>query len=406
MTAQEGSVKHSIERLLSQQSLDKRVGIQVRLSSENQVFLNTRRPTRVGIPATLLEKVVAGFIPRRPMFLKTTYLEPGAVSYHRYVGGSSWVPTAPSSIGRAGAIFTLRVEPLNEKKFLTSFPKIGLGSKRRLAWMADWALVTVVKEDESVSLKIEQAPPIEGISTYTIKGRVVGGLTFHTASIFATFEMTDAFSVPRRLLLHHDGHRKAWLARQTSKSFKLRLFSFDGIRLRMIYRNGKRSYSTAIYLEEPSQIYALGETTDFPICVEAGGIDKKFCVENTSLLRPTERAIVKHGNYYENGRVGAEISYAIVRRILGVDNLLLNEPAKGGTDLYTQDRKILVESRLIADTKPSRLWDQISLDLAKMTRKLRTDFRCNPGAEIGYIVLSYVNRGRLNSLVAALGSPR
>ncbi len=354
----------------------------------------------------MLERVVAGFVPGRPMFLRTTYLERAATSYHRYVGGSSWVPTAPRSIGRAGGIFTLRIEPLDMNKFLGAFPRLGLGTKRRLAWMADWAQVTVAKEDENVSLNIEQVPSIEGISTYTIKGRVVGDLAFHTASIFATFETTDAFSVPWRFLLHHDGHRKAWLARQTSKSFKLRLFSFDGIRLRMIYRDGKRSYSSAIYLQEPSQVYHLGEATDFPSRVEPGGIEKKFCIKNIRLLRPMERAIIKHGNYYENGRIGAEISYAIVRSKLGVDDLILNEPAKGGTDLYTQDRKILVESRLVAGAKPSRLWDQISLDLGKMTRKLRTDFRYNPGAEIGYIVLSYVNSGRLNSLVAELTSPK
>jgi hypothetical protein len=136
------------------------------------------------------------------------------------------------------------------------------------------------------------------------------------------------------------------------------------------------------------------------------GLEKRFRVEEVLPMRETEAAMVRHGRYYESGRIGAEITYTIVSNALGIDGLILNEPARGGTDLFTSDRRVLVESRFLVETPPSKLSEQIALDLARITRKIRKDFRWNPNAEVGYVVLSYLLNGRVSSLVGEITGPR
>ena len=89
----------AIERLLSQQRLEGAAGIRVRLTSQNQVFLDTWRPTRVAIPASLLAKIMPGFKIGRKAFIRATY---GRSSiYHYYGGGQTWcLPSLGASENR------------------------------------------------------------------------------------------------------------------------------------------------------------------------------------------------------------------------------------------------------------------------------------------------------------------
>lgn len=316
------------------------------------------------------------------------------------------MPTVPMSIAQPNDRLCIDARLLTVEGFLDNFPTIGLGIKMKTAWITEWSEVRVARESGEVFLAVKQDPPIEGVSDYSLKGRVSRRLRFQKGSVFATFEVLDVFSLPTFIQLHHNGHRRAWLSRQRKASARIRLLSFDGVRLRVFYHWARGNSSTVVYLRRPSCLFNLGSTQDFPRNLEPPGLEKKFRMGNVSPLRSLEAAIIEHGSYYETGRIGAEIAYSIVSEKMGAKDLILNEPARGGTDLYTSNREVLTESRFVIGVPSSRLRGQIMLELARMTRKLRADFRWNPSAEVGYVVLSYLKDGHVDSLVAEMPGPR
>jgi hypothetical protein len=397
-------VQTAIDRLASQQCFSDTEGIHVRLSNQNQVFLNTRRPTRVGIPYWLLERMVPGFVVGKKTFLKITCGK--ATSYHMYNGGQNWVPTVPKSMGNPNDVFDMKIELLTRADFVNSFPRIGMSTKQPHAWMTDWSEIGVSRKDGDLALDVEQHPPIEGIARYSLKGRPVEDLVFQKGSIFAVVELKDVFSVPKFLQLHHDGHRRAWISLNKRKSSRVRLLSFDGFRLRLKYGKGKRYYGTVMYLQDPSQLYSLGGFGVVPEGIEIGWAGRTFFVRGVRPARKLERAIVESARFYGTGRIGAEITYSILSNKLGIRGLVLNEPGRGGPDLQTKDNRILAESRFIVQVEPGQLKAQISRDIAQMTRKIRREFRYISASEVGYAVISFLKDGEINSLVVELLSPR
>jgi len=356
--------------------------------------------------AAMLAELVPRFQVGKTTFLQLHYPGRKASSYHIYEGGRTWVPTIPRSLACPGERLGIDAHLLTLENFLHDFPTIGLSTNIKAAWVTRRVEVRVTKQSEQVCLLVRQDPSIEGVSAYAIKGRLSQDLRFQKGSVFATLEVLDVFSQPTFVQLHHNGHRRAWLSRRRKASAKIRLLSFDGVRLRVFYRLAKGNSSTVVYLRPPSCLFDLGNPQDFPRNIEPLGLEKKFRMENIRPIRPLETAIIENGRYYETGRIGAEITYSIVSEKLGAKDLIINEPALGGTDLYTSNRKTLAESRFILGTPNSRLSEQIMLELARMTRKLRTDFRWNPGAEVGYVVLSYLKDGRIDSLVAEMPNSR
>lgn len=397
-------VKNAIDRLALQQSLSHTEGIQVRLSNQNQVFLNTRRPTRVGIPSWLLERMVPGFVVGKKAFLKATYGK--ATSYHMYSGGQNWVPTVPRSVGKPDDVFDMKIKLLTRTDFLNSFPRIGMGTRLPQAWMTDWSEISVSPRDEELALDVEQHPPIEGISRYSLKGRLVEDLVFQKGSIFTVLEVKNVFSVPKFLQLHHDGHRRAWISLNKRRSSRVRLLSFDGFRLRLKYNGGTGCYGTVIYLQDPTPLYSMGEFGTIPEGIQMGWEERSFLVRDVLPVRELERVMIESARFYETGRIGAEITYSILSDKLGIRGLVLNEPGRGGPDLQTKDNRILAESRFISQVESEQLEAQISRDIAQMTRKIRHEFRYVSDSEVGYAVISFLKDGEINSLVVEMSSPR
>lgn len=382
-------------------------GIRVRLTSQNQIFLDTWRPTRMPITAAMLEGRIPGFKRGRDTLLRVQYKDKNATAYHLYEGGETWVPTAPKTIAKPGERLRIETELLTSRVFLANFPPLRFRMRpRKRAWTTEWVEAKIGIESDKVALHIKQDPPMEGISSYGFEGRHHGKLTFQKSSVFATIEVLDVFNRPTTFQLHHNGSDKAWISRHTKASARIRLLSFDGVRLRILYQLSGGVCSTVMYMGKPSALFELGEIVDFASGVDTPGLEKRFRVEEVRPVRAMETAMIWHGRCYEAGRIGAEISYAIVSEILRAGDLILNEPARGGTDLFTANRKVLVESRFITDTSASSLSEQIAMDLAKLTRRIRNDFRWNPGAEVGYVVLSYLKNGRVSSLVAEMPRPK
>jgi hypothetical protein len=379
----------------------------VKLSNENQFFLNVKRPSRVRIPATLLEERVAGFKAGVPMFLKVGYVERAATSYHRYVGGDVWVPTAPREIGRPGDALTVRVEPLTLRDFLSGYPCLRLRNERSRAWMADQAEVRVSAIDDLLSLEIKQSPPVEGISSQVMQGKTIGGLVFQTGTMFANFGTADAFGAVRKLRLYHNGNTRAWPGVDVAHDFfRVYHLTVDGVRLRLAYAYTKGFQTTTVYLRRPSSLYELGATSEIPNRWPISRISKAYLVRSVRPLRDLERQMLKHGNNYEVGRLGAEIAYTVLSQEFGCENLVLNEPAKGGKDLQTSDLRVAAQSRLLVHYEPGWLEWVITKELKQMTWKLRIDLGHTRKARVGYAVLSFLQDGELRSLVAEVQPKR
>ena len=115
---------------------------------------------------------------------------------------------------------------------------------------------------------------------------------------------------------------------------------------------------------------------------------------------------MNHGSNYETGRLGAEIAYTIVGEKFGHKESVLQEPERRGVDIYTRDRKLVVEARFIIKVEPDDLKTQIERDMMQMVRKLRRDFRSNSEAIVGYAVLSYHDREQVRSLIAEVDPQR
>jgi len=379
----------------------------VKLSPENQLLLNTKRPCRVFIPASLLEDRVSGFKVGQPMLLRARYKEANAMAYHRYVGGKNWVPTAPKRIGGPGEAFTINLRRQTLPDFLDGFPSISYANDLSKAWVSDLAKVGMKWDGDKVSMTISEEPAI-GEAPFVLCGRLLGGLDYQPDAIFTDLEVKDAFSMGRLMRLYHDGEDSAWIGIQVARRCFFRVIypSFDGIRLRLVYDYTKGVSTTTIYQKEPSSLYSSGDLVEANALAFGKGLSGVMAVDEIRPLRPLEQAILRHGNRYEVGRVGAEIAYTILQKRFGHKDLVIMEPAKGGKDLFTKDGTVIAQSRLLAHYGQSWLNSQIQRHMKQMTRKLGVDFRYNRKAEVGYAVLSVLYGSEIKSLVVEVKPKR
>jgi hypothetical protein len=396
--------KAAIERLLAQQRLDGTSDLEVRLSPQNQVYLNTWRPTRAAIPASLLEKMVPGFRRGVPCMLKVTYLEKSVSTYHRYVGGDVWIPTTPDGIGRPDEILHIQMELFGIKDFFSRYPGLMLVNDSLIPNMTDQAVVEVSCKGRELTLAIQQLSPIEEAWEFQLKGRLIGDLVFQTGSVFVKFQVMDSFGVGRRMRLYHNGYTRAGLAVNVDKKdfFRVSHVSYDGFRVRLAYSYSKGIATTSMYLKAPNSLYRIGNMEEISLEIPVKGVRKVFRVDRVELLRDCEKWLVSSRRHYEIGRVGAEIAYSIAREKFGCDDLVIEEPAKGGKDIHSRDSRIAVEARLLSRVHPALLRFEISRQMERMTHRLRKDFWYTPAAVVGYAILSYVEFGEIRSVIAQI----
>src|ERR1035438_2244760 len=180
--------REAIEELLTRQGLDATPGLEVRLSPQNQVYLNTWRPTRAAIPTSLLEKLVPGFRAGTPCFLQISNVEKDVTTYHCYFGGPTWVPSVPDTMGHPDDVFHITIGPLTPQAFLARFPTLMYSNESFLIRrMADEALLKVRPEGRSFMMQVEQWPEINGVNDYGVRCTVTGGLVHQTGSTILPF---------------------------------------------------------------------------------------------------------------------------------------------------------------------------------------------------------------------------
>jgi len=159
-----------------------------------------------------------------------------------------------------------------------------------------------------------------------------------------------------------------------------------------------------MYLTAPSEaIYALGEMQSYSgpyLDSIAGQYSNAFMIDNVEMVRGEESDMLARGSNYVLGRLGAEIAYVIGADKLGLKDIILQEPAVGGRDLYTLDNTVAIQARLINQPSDPSLQTTIKAQLADLVAKLGQDYENQPAMTKGYAILSFVDTdGSLKSII-------
>jgi hypothetical protein len=88
-------------------------------------------------------------------------------------------------------------------------------------------------------------------------------------------------------------------------------------------------------------------------------------------------------------------------------DVILQEPAVGGPDLYTQDSSVAIQARPIRHAdEGSDLQTTIQDQLADIVKSVRNDYSKQPGMKDGYAILSFIDTdGSLESIIVEVLKP-
>lgn len=348
------------------------------------------------IKATELAEFVPGFEVGKAVSLKVVYHEPRKVVYSFYKGGHHWLPAYPPDLPKPKGTLSITVTVLSQEDFLQNLPKLSMDNTDGLRWMPARVVITgSILSMNDFKLFISQYPTIEGVSSFSMEALPSGPIGWNADGTFFQFQIADMFGHRRTLRIYHNGYGRGWLGLRGSMGFeRVCLASYDGFRLRLITKAGREFSAATLYMNDPSLLYDVGPMVESD--AETTGDLPSLSCQQTQVLprRVLESEMLRSVATYAHGRLGAEIAYAILVKNLGLDDMVLVEPSIGGKDLYTSDRTILVQARLLTKPgplQPRRIRRTLRIQLYRLIRKLREDFAHNPNSEVGYAILSYLN---------------
>jgi len=298
------------------------------------------------------------------------------------------------------------INVLTREDFVETIPRFTLTNLAHASWMADTAeLKEFNLVGNQLQVHVSQQPVMEGVSSFSILGQQRKSIGYVGHIFFLEFEITNAFGNFRALRLYSNGHAQIWLGLKSGGGFRhVHFISTDGIRMRISTGpNASKVDVSTIYLREPAYVYSLGQMNEKSLKFRVNRANKVYQVEETKPLRQLERTIIQQGNKYDSGRIGAEIAYAVSKDKLGLKELVIVEPAKGGKDLYTKDGKVVIQARMLraGDQPARRPWSEtLQYELNQMVWKLvKQDFPNNPLVNRGYAMLSYTDSADIISTV-------
>lgn len=374
-------------------------GLSVEVGSQNRLFVYTESQTMEYIQARFLQQVIPGFAPGKAILLSVDYLEKGALVYHQYTGGDTWIPTAPESIAQPGDLFTIKIQVLNVAEFVSDLPSVTLGNYVQADWVTDLATLSSYSLDGSnLGIRIIQSPSVEDVSAYTLGGTTSPSLGFNNGRVLLDVQFQDIFGNQRAIRISYNGYSTAptfGLEVGQNRFPQIVFMSNDGVRLKIVYSisAGENRIAT-LYLQDPSSLYTLGTVeTNVPVYVK--GQVNAFEVESVDPNRQLEKAMMVSASTYDLGRLGSEIAYTVGKQNLGLGDLVIAEPSRGGPDLYTADGNVVIQARMLTvtehDKSPQQIQAAIGSQMADMNRELKTSFRITPSAKVGYLILSYLD---------------
>jgi hypothetical protein len=131
-----------------------------------------------------------------------------------------------------------------------------------------------------------------------------------------------------------------------------------------------------------------------------GKYSNAYQIDSVEIIRNLEKAMLARGGTYDLGRLGSEIAYVVAGKNLGLRNTIIEEPAKGGRDLYTRDNTIAIQARLLTDFTQGSRETLIQKALFDLAEAVQQDYENQPQMHDGYAVLSYLDAdGTLKTIV-------
>jgi len=371
--------------------------INMKLNTENRLLWYSDRKTARYIKTEFLEKNVSGFKAGLPTFLKVVYLELDTTVYHYCDGGKLWKPKVPRGIASPHDVLAVKVSLLTKENYVSNLPPLVLSVAPRIGDPGHARLSSFTLNGNRLRIEVSQTPQLEGISDFVIEGRASKSIESNAGLTYLKFELTGFFGQVREMILSHNGHDAPNLGITSGEKFRpVLMLSSDGVRLKVAYRGSaidEVNFAT-LYLKDPSVLYNLGDVVpcDFPRSMAP--IVSGMKIEHVGFSRLLEERMLHEGSSYDHGRLGAEIAYKVTRDKLGLGDVVLEEPSKGGKDLYTPDGKVVVQARFIKDFdqfEPLSPNDALRNQLEELATKLHQDFDTNPAAAVGYVILSYLD---------------
>jgi hypothetical protein len=385
------------------------IQFRVKLGTQNRVYRWSSMGTMQFITASSLGSV-HDFFPGKPSLMIVHYGRRRFPIYHKYNGGQIWMPTVPVWYGDPGDKIRVSIGVLSEKAFIQNVPPFEMINDSNLPWLSSRVKVEHARlHGRLVTLEMRQRPPIEGVSQFSIRGRLIDSLRFHLGTTSLRFEHEDFVGQHRELALCQNGIDSPRLGlRHGHEFYPVKFISSDGTRLRLVYKSKPNVFNIATaYLRNPSRLYELGE--GHPVKSNHSGDLEAEELSQVRILRQLERTMLWHGGTYDAGRIGAEIAYTIARLRLRLPGLILPDSNTAGKDLYTDDGRVVVQTRILTQTNflnPLAVSQMIERELLNLRRKLREDFAFNLRSRVGYAILSYMEGAFVRTRIVKVQNPR
>lgn len=369
----------------------------VKIRANNEVRL-LEDAFSTSITAGFLTKNVPGVSRGKRSIIKVRCLETGSTFYSCYRGGKFWYPSLPSNAPRPTKELSMSFESLTADDFLNGLNELTFTNSAGLRWMPSVVSMTrAYLKGTKFTMYLSQNPKVEGLSSFELSGDSSGVMGNNTFGTYLEFQTFDLFGQRRILRIYHDGLNASRLTMKGTVGFeKVILASFDGIKLRVIASAGNEFSAATLYVRDPASLYYPEELVLGGEEFSVRGASKTYHIDRVTIQRQIEQKMLQSKSTYAHGRLGAEMAYAISKRRLGLENIILREPSTGGKDLHTTDGRYLIQARLLTDPKPlgENLRRTLRIQLNRLVRKLYQDFRYNSSAVTGYAILSYLDPSR------------
>ncbi|TLX98211.1 MAG: hypothetical protein E6K96_00990 [Thaumarchaeota archaeon] len=356
-----------------------------------------------------MEKIVPGFRTGSVNAMKITVHRGSDLfnSYNIYEGGKSFEPTLPEEQVKPGEVIPISIEIVPVEAFVRGLRSFELTNPAMMKWSADRETINQFSLLGNVfTMKIAQDHSLADVKEFIFGGNVerYPGLSTQQGGVYMQFSMTDFMGNTEEFRIRHDAFDTPTLQFPMGDKFKsVFLVSYDGYRLSVIY--GPEKSVATIYIHPPSEaMYTLGEAHTYSgpyLGVVSGRYSAAYAIDDIEFVRNLEKTMLKNGNTYDTGRLGAEIAYVEGTSKLGLKDLILVEPSKGGRDLYTRDGTVAIQARFLIQRLPAdQFKTAIQNALVDLTGKLQQDYENQDKMIRGYAMLSYVDTdGTVKSII-------
>src|SRR5437867_1803789 len=381
-------------------SYDYEGAVRVKIGKTLIPYLHSEGTAADSITAPLLEKIVPGFQTGSMSAMKITVHRGAELfeSYNIYQGGKTFGPTLPEEQVKPGEVIPISIEILPVEGFVRGLRSFELTNPAMMKWSADRE--TIDQFDllgNAFTMKIAQDYSLADVKEFVFGGNVerYPGLSTNQGGVYMQFSMTDFMGNTEEFRIRHDAFDTPTLQFPMGDKFKsVFLVSYDGYRLSIIY--GPEKSVATIYIHPPSEaMYTLGEAHTYSgpyLDLVPGRYSAAYAIDDIEFVRNLEKTMLQNGNTYDAGRLGAEIAYVVATSKLGLKDLILVEPSKGGRDLYTRDGTVAIQARFLTVRLPAnQLKPLIQNALFDLSRKLQEDYKNQDKMIRGYAILSYVD---------------